>query len=197
MIKKILSIYSTLYHECTDFIMDPVSVWNKLVEERRSWPDIQKRLLYPMLSLIFVCGLIRVFVENFYISGYDLTKEILVISAWPVILAISLMIAAFVGSQCIEKFLNKSVEFERMASFLSYVEIPLFLSVAIYEVLPFMFSVLIFINFYTAYVIMSGYNVYFADVMGEDRKYHLPTTIITFVIIYALTYLSWSVLSKI
>lgn len=195
--QSIKNKYVSLYRECYDFIVDPNIVWEKVVTERRSWTDTQTRLLYPMLGLICLLGLVRVLVQNFYISGYNLLEETLIALAWPVILAISLLIAALVVRLYIKIFLKKQVDFDRVAVFMTYAEIPVFLSFAIMAVLPFMFPVLIFVNFYSALIIMSGYNVYFADIIGEDRKYHFPSTLITFIIIYALTYLAWGALAKI
>ena len=195
--ESIKNKYVALYHECYDFIIDPNSVWEKVVNEQRTWTDTQTRLLYPLLALICLLGLVRVLVQNFYISGYNLLEETLIALSWPVILAISLLIAAFVCRLYIKFLTKKQVDFERMVIFMTYAEIPVFLSFAIMAVLPFMFPVLIFVNFYSAYIIMSGYNVYFADIMGEDRKYHFPSTLITFIIIYALTYMAWGALAKI
>ena len=195
--ESIKNKYVSLYRECYDFIIDPNSVWEKVVAEQRTWTDTQTRLLYPMLGLICLLGLVRVLVQNFYISGYNLLEETLIALAWPVIMAISLLIAALVVRLYIKIFLKKQVDFDRVAVFMTYAEIPVFLSFAIMAVLPFMFPVLIFINFYSAYIIMSGYNVYFVDIIGEDRKYHYPSTLITFIIIYALTYMAWGALAKI
>ena len=195
--ESIKNKYVSLYRECYDFIIDPNSVWEKVVAEQRTWTDTQTRLLYPMLGLICLLGLVRVLVQNFYISGYNLLEETLIALAWPVIMAISLLIAALVVRLYIKIFLKKQVDFDRVAVFMTYAEIPVFLSFAIMAVLPFMFLVLIFVNFYSALIIMSGYNVYFADIIGEDRKYHFPSTLITFIIIYALTYLAWGALAKI
>ncbi len=195
--ESIKNKYVSLYRECYDFIIDPNSVWEKVVAEQRSWTDTQTRLLYPMLGLICLLGLVRVLVQNFYISGYNLLEETLIALAWPVIMAISLLIAALVVRLYIKIFLKKQVDFDRVAVFMTYAEIPVFLSFAIMAVLPFMFPVLIFVNFYSAYIIMSGYNVYFVDIIGEDRKYHFPSTLITFIIIYALTYMAWGALAKI
>ncbi len=195
--ESIKNKYVSLYRECYDFIIDPNSVWEKVVAEQRTWTDTQTRLLYPMLGLICLLGLVRVLVQNFYISGYNLLEETLIALAWPVIMAISLLIAALVVRLYIKIFLKKQVDFDCVAVFMTYAEILVLLSFAIMAVLPFMFPVLIFVNFYSAYIIMSGYNVYFADIMGEDRKYHFPSTLITFIIIYALTYLAWGALAKI
>lgn len=195
--ESIKNKYVSLYRECYDFIIDPNSVWEKVVAEQRTWTDTQTRLLYPMLGLICLLGLVRVLVQNFYISGYNLLEETLIALAWPVIMAISLLIAALVVRLYIKIFLKKQVDFDRVAVFMTYAEIPVFLSFAIMAVLPFMFPVLIFVNFYSAYIIMSGYNVYFVDIIGEDRKYHFPSTLITFIIIYALTYMAWGALAKI
>ena len=195
--ESIKNKYVSLYRECYDFIIDPNSVWEKVVAEQRTWTDTQTRLLYPMLGLICLLGLVRVLVLNFYISGYNLLEETLIALAWPVIMAISLLIAALVVRLYIKIFLKKQVDFDRVAVFMTYAEIPVFLSFAIKAVLPFMFPVLRLVNFYSALIIMSGYNVYFADIMGEDRKYHFPSTLITFIIIYALTYLAWGALAKI
>lgn len=195
--ESIKNKYVALYHECYDFIIDPNSVWEKVVNEQRTWTDTQTRLLYPLLALICLLGLVRVLVQNFYISGYNLLEETLIALAWPVILAISLLIAAFVGRFYLKFLTKKQVDFERMVVFMTYAEILVFISFAILSVLPFMFPVLIFINFYSAYIIMSGYNVYFVDIIGEDRKYHFPSTLITFIIIYALTYMAWGALAKI
>lgn len=194
---KIKKIYISLYNECMEFITDPISFWRKVHDEQRTWADTQSRILYPLLAMIAGLGVLRVIIEYFYISGYDFLKETLLALAWPAILAISLLIAAVIGHLCIRFFLKKTVDFERMVVFLSYTEIPVLLSAALLAILPFMLAVLIFINFYTAYVIMSGYTVYFADIMGEERKYHYPTTLATFIIIYALTYGAWGALAKI
>lgn len=204
-LEKIKTIYINLYHECLNFIIDPISVWEKVVNEKRSWTDTQTRLLYPLLALICVLGLIRVMIENFYISDYDLLTQTLLAIAWPIILAISLVIAAVVGRLLFNYWIKNSnyfkditpIDFERIVVFLSYAEIPVFLSCMILAIMPFMFSVLIFLNFYSAYIIMSGYNVYFADIMGEDRKYYFPSTLVTVTIIYALTYIAWNSLAKI
>lgn len=193
---KLKETYIALYHECLNFIVDPNSAWQKVVDAKHTWKDTQLRLLYPLLALICVMGLLRVLFENFYVSGYDLLTQLLLALAWPILLAISLVLAAVVLRPCLQKYTGKTIDFERMVVFLTYAEIPLFLSAAIFAFLPMMFGVLIFVNFYSAYVIMSGYNVYFADVMGEDRKYNFITTLVTFVMIYLLTYGAWWALDK-
>lgn len=195
---KLKDIYITLYHECYNFIVDPNTAWQKVVEEKRTWIDTQKRLLYPSLALIGILGLLRVLFENFYISGYDVLTNSLFALAWPVILMIFLILGAVVLRLMFrfKYLLNKSIDFERMVVFLSYAEIPLLISAAIFAFLPFMFGVLIFFNFYALYIIMLGFNVYFGDIIGEERKYNVPLTAITFLIIYALTYLAWLALGK-
>lgn len=201
--EKIKEKYVALYHECLDFIVDPNKGWGKVVEERRSWTDTQTRLLYPLLVLICVCGFIRVLIENFYDAEYDLLTQVILAFAWPVFLAVSLIVTALFTSKLFNLYINKiikikfSVDFERMVVFLMYAEIPLFLSAAIMALMPFTFAVLVFLNFYAAFIIMSGYNVYFADIMGEERKYNYITTLITFGIIYAFTYGAWIALGKI
>ena len=105
--ESIKNKYVSLYRECYDFIIDPNSVWEKVVAEQRTWTDTQTRLLYPMLGLICLLGLVRVLVQNFYISGYNLLEETLIALAWPVIMAISLLIAALVVRLYIKIFLKK------------------------------------------------------------------------------------------
>lgn len=211
--EKIKSTYIELYHDCLGFIVDPSSAWQKIVDEKRSWPETQIRLIYPMLALICVLGFLRVLIENFYLSDYDFLNGTLFAIAWPVILALFLLIStlgllfiAYLLSRlsytfnCFSnlRFLaNKSLTFDRMVVFLSHAEIPLFISAAIFAIMPFVFGVLILVNFYAVYVIMIGYNIYFADVMGEERKYHFPTTSVTFIMIYAFTYVAWIVLALI
>lgn len=195
---KLKEKYITLYNECRNFIVDPNSAWQKVVDEQYTWKDTQLRLLYPSLALIGVMGLLRVFLENFYISGYDVLTNSLLALAWPVILLIFLILGAL-SLRFVFRFkylFNKWIDFERMVVFLSYAEIPLFISAAIFAFLPFMFGVLIFFNFYALYIIMLGFNVYFGDIIGEERKYNVPLTAITFLIIYALTYLAWLALEK-
>lgn len=188
--------YISLYYECLDFIIEPNKGWQKVVDEKRSWTDTQTRLLYPLLALICLLGLLRVFIENFYNADYDFLTQILLAMAWPVLLGIFLIVATLIGRPSLQKYTKKPIEFERMVVFLAYSEIPLLISAAIFALLPFMFAVLIFLNFYSAYVIMSGYNVYFADVMGEEKKFNFPTTLATFIIIYVLTYVAWLTLAK-
>ncbi len=194
--KSIKDKYIALYHECLSFIIDPNVVWDRVENVRRTWTDTQTRILYPFLALICACGLIRVLFENFYISGYDLITQILLALAWPVLLAISLVINAVILRPLLQLYTGKTVDFERMVVFLTYAEIPLFISAVLFAFLPMLFGVLIFANFYSAYVIMSGYNVYFADVMGEERKYNFLTTLVTFVMIYLLTYGAWWALTE-
>lgn len=187
--------YVTLYNECKDFIIDPNKVWNKVVEENRSWTDTQMRLLYPFLVLILLCGFIGVLIENFFEADYDLFTHTMFAIAWPILLAIFLLIAALVLRPALQLYVKKPITFDRMVVFLTYAEIPLFLSSALFAILPMAFAVLIFFNFYSFYAIMLGYNIYFADEMGEEKKFDILTTSVTFVVIYFLTYSAWGLLA--
>lgn len=194
--KKIKETYIALYHECLDFIIEPNNVWGKVANEKITWAETRSKLLYPLLGLICVLGLLRVFIENFYIADYDFLTKILSAISWPILLVVSLLVGAMIIRPIFSAYTKQNIDFERIVVFLTYVEIPLFISASIFALMDFMFAVLILLNFYTLYVIMLGYNVYFADVLGEDKKYNYITTLFTFMLVYALTYIAWWALAK-
>lgn len=193
---RIKEIYIALYHECFNFIVEPNKVWEKVAKNKTTWAEAQSKLLYPMLGLICVLGLIRVLIENFYNPDYDFLTKTLSAIAWPVLLGLSLIVGSMILRPVFNAYTKKNIDFERFVVFLTYIEIPLFISASIFALMDFMFAVLILLNFYTLYVIMLGYNVYFADVLGEDKKYNYITTLFTFMLVYALTYIAWWALAK-
>ncbi len=194
---KLKEIYIRLYKDCFEFIVEPEKGWNRVVCENRTWVDTQRTILYPLLALIAVLGLVRVAIVNFYQSGYDVFTETLLAIVWPIILAIALGIAAVIGRISLQCFTKKQISYEQMAVFLTYAEIMIFVSAVMIAILPFMLVIVFLVNFYSVYIIMSGYNIYFADVMGKERENHLWTTLITFAVIYVLTYGAAIALTKI